>query len=84
MVFPLHEETVSREEGRRLAKERYHKIHSLNLHLRAKKNLNAQFEAMATVTDAAAPAEIKVLAFFAAGKRNKKKNYMPRRIVQVC
>ena len=84
MVFPLHEETVSREEGRRLAKARYHKIHNLNLHLKAKRNLSAQFEAMTTVSDPAAPAEIKVLAFFAGGKKNKRKNYVPRCIVQVC
>ncbi len=84
MVFPLHEETNSREEGRRLAKERYHKIHSLGLHLRARKNLSAQFEAMATVTNAAAPADVKVLACFAPTKKNKRKDYVPRRIVQVC
>ncbi|CAL8471152.1 g10694 [Coccomyxa elongata] len=73
MVFPLHEETVSREEGRRLAKERYHKIHTLGLSLRARKNLNPAFEAMAGVASPMEPREIKV---------NKRKNYLPRRIVQ--
>ncbi|CAL8468246.1 g7785 [Coccomyxa elongata] len=73
MVFPLHEETNSKEEGRRLAKERYHKIHTLGLSLRARKNLNPVFKAMAGVACPMEPGEIKV---------NRRKNYVPRRIVQ--
>lgn len=80
MVFPLHEETVSREEGRQLAKATYHKIHTLKQHLRARKCLDHQFRAMATL----AAADAKVLASFAAAKKNKRKDYVPRRIVQVC
>ncbi|BDA41856.1 hypothetical protein COCOBI_02-6510 [Coccomyxa sp. Obi] len=72
MVFP-HEETVSRDEGRRLAKERYHKIHSLGITLRARKNLNPAFEAMAADASPAESGEIKV---------NKWKNYVLRRIVK--
>ncbi|CAL8461826.1 g1357 [Coccomyxa elongata] len=37
---------------------------------------------MASVTDAAAPAEIKVLAFCVVGKRNKRKDYVPQRGLQ--
>lgn len=70
MVIPLHEETVSREEAR------YNKIHSLGCHLKARKNLNPVFEDMA----AEAPVEIKVLACFVDSKKNKLKNYVPRRI----
>ncbi|CAL8469117.1 g8658 [Coccomyxa elongata] len=76
MVFPLHEETLSREEARRLAKARYHKIHTLGEHLAARKNLSTVFEAMAE-----APKNTEVPSFC---EKNKRKNYVPRRILQVC